>query len=104
LNYNTIDTITHKCFFDIQINDQTAGRIIVALFGQTVPYTVRNFVEICSGTANSKLDNQKMNYFNSRFTTIVPGYMAQAGDITLNNGQGGESIYGKSFADENFIL
>ena len=30
--------------------------------------------------------------------------MFQGGDITLNNGDGGESIYGEKFADENFDL
>ena len=30
--------------------------------------------------------------------------MAQGGDITANNGQGGESIYGHRFDDENFTL
>jgi peptidylprolyl isomerase len=28
----------------------------------------------------------------------------QGGDITKGNGQGGESIYGDLFADENFTL
>jgi len=49
INYNTIAKITHKCYFDLQVNDQSLGRIIIALFGQAVPYTVRNFVELCSG-------------------------------------------------------
>ena len=33
---------------------------------------------------------------------MIPGYLIQGGDITLDNGRGGDSIYGPRFDDERF--
>ena len=46
-----MDVVTRKCFFDIEIggDEPVNGRVVVGLFGDTVPITTRNFVELCSG-------------------------------------------------------
>jgi hypothetical protein len=103
--YNTVAGVTAKCFFDISINNSAVGRLVIGLFGDQVPLTVRNFKELCSGSfGTSKISGRPLTYKGSKFYKITTNVMAQGGDITYNNGGGGESIYGKPFADENYIL
>ncbi|KFK34831.1 peptidyl-prolyl cis-trans isomerase [Arabis alpina] len=91
-----LEGVTHKVYFDIQINGSPAGRILIGLFGKTVPKTAGE-----KGVGN----NGKPLYFKgSSFHRIIPSFMIQGGDFTRGDGRGGESIYGDKFADENFKL
>ena len=45
-----------------------------------------------------------MSYEGNVFHRVIPGFMMQGGDITMQNGTGGRSIYGPKFPDEKIWL
>ncbi|MET9320227.1 peptidylprolyl isomerase [Streptomyces sp. NPDC003038] len=84
-------------YFDININGESAGRIVFNLFDDVVPKTAKNFRELATG-------EHGYGYKDSPFHRVIPQFMLQGGDFTNQNGTGGKSIYGEKFADENFEL
>eukprot|EP00457_Paulinella_chromatophora_P010465 gb/GEZN01010569.1/.p1 GENE.gb/GEZN01010569.1/~~gb/GEZN01010569.1/.p1 ORF type:complete len:234 (-),score=29.03 gb/GEZN01010569.1/:215-916(-) len=96
--------ITDRVFFDVKINNQPTGRIVLGMYGTVVPKTTKNFISICEGDRFSKEGNQRLHYKGSPFHRIIPDFMIQGGDFTHYDGRGGYSIYGPKFPDENFQL
>ncbi|CBK20464.2 Peptidyl-prolyl cis-trans isomerase [Blastocystis hominis] len=96
--------ITKRVFFDIEIDGQKVGRIVMGLFGRTAPRTVENFRALCTGEKGIGRSGMPLHYKGTVFHRIIPHLMIQGGDITAGNGTGGESIYGHRFPNENFRM
>ncbi|WVZ78595.1 hypothetical protein U9M48_026283 [Paspalum notatum var. saurae] len=95
--HGSAKVVTAKAFLDIQIDGKPAGRIVLGLFGKTVPKT--------AGEKGIGKHGKPLWYKGSTFHRIIPGFMIQGGDFTNGDGTGGESIYGSTvFPDENFKL
>ena len=97
-------TVTESVFFDVEANGEALGRIVMGLYGgdDGVPKTVANFKALCTGSEGVGASGKPLHYKGCVFHRVIPQFMLQGGDFTDGVGTGGESIYGRTFADENF--
>ncbi|XP_053625869.1 peptidyl-prolyl cis-trans isomerase, rhodopsin-specific isozyme-like isoform X2 [Plodia interpunctella] len=73
--------VTDQVYLDIRSEDKSLGRIVIGLFGDLAPKTVKNFKVLATKGINGK------SY--------------KGGDVVFDNGTGSISIYGDTFEDEN---
>lgn len=105
LNRETHDPRNPLVFLEVQIGEERVGRLVIELRADVVPKTAENFRALCTGEKGfSDTTGTRLHYKGSPFHKVKSLFMSQGGDIVHFNGTGGESIYGKTFEDENFNL
>ncbi|CRK93634.1 CLUMA_CG007164, isoform A [Clunio marinus] len=90
--------VTTQVYFDVNHDGVALGRIVLGLFGDDAPKTVKNFREICLNGIDG------LSYNGTRFHRIIRRFMIQGGDILNGNGTGSTSIYGDYFEDESLTI
>ncbi|XP_078038612.1 nuclear cyclophilin protein Moca-cyp isoform X1 [Augochlora pura] len=97
--------VNPRVFFDIEVGGLPMGRVVFELFADICPITCENFRALCTGEKGlGKTTNKPLHYKGIVFHRVVKDFMIQGGDFSVGNGTGGESIYGGTFTDENFII
>lgn len=95
--------ITSRVYFDVSLEGEPIGRIVMGLHGHVVPKTVKNFETICRG--GTEINKIEMTYNGCPFHRIIPGFMIQGGSKPGRSIYENESIYFDGrFKDENFQL
>ncbi|XP_015455525.1 peptidyl-prolyl cis-trans isomerase-like 6 isoform X6 [Pteropus alecto] len=98
------DTKHDFVFLDISIGFYPIGKLIFELYCDVCPKTCKNFQVLCTGKAGFSQSGVRLHYAGSIFHRLVQNGWLQGGDIVAGKGDGGESIYGPTFEDENFSI
>ncbi|OMJ78508.1 hypothetical protein SteCoe_21662 [Stentor coeruleus] len=84
------------------VGNKAAGRLLIELFEDLTPFTAENFRGLCAGDYGKGSQGHSLSYQDSLIFKLIPNKYIIGGDIISNTGKDGDSIYGKTFVDENF--
>lgn len=85
--------VTDEFFFEIAVDEEKLGRIVIGVFGREAPKSARNFraLATCSGV----FEDLDSCYRGDGFHRIVKGFVVQGGRKAT-----GRSVYGPTFREE----
>ena len=89
-------------YMDFAVGSGLAGRIVMELRKDVAPQTAENFRRLCTGEQGISASGNRLHYAGNKVLRVWEDRLFQAGD--LDSADGGESCFGKYFADENFEL
>ena len=72
-----LEKVTSQVFFDVSIGGKEAGRVLIGLFGETVPKTAENFRALATGEKGIGTMGKKLHYEGSKFHRVIPDFMIQ---------------------------
>lgn len=90
----TLPEITHRVYFEIEVDGKSVGKVVFGLFGKNAPEAAENFRALATcEKGNGPITGKPLCYKGTQFHRIIPNFMLQGGDFTHGDGTGGESIY-----------
>ncbi|KAK3229510.1 hypothetical protein Dsin_001391 [Dipteronia sinensis] len=92
-----------RLFFDLNIGSHPVGRLVIELFADSTPITAENFRALCTSENEIGKNGKPLHYKGTIFHRVNPKSLFKGGDLNEGNRLGGESIYGDSFTDKNFV-
>lgn len=81
------DGDTWQAYFDISIKGKPKGRVTFDLWKDKSRNTCQNFLQLCANT-------EGLTYRNTKFFRVTAQDFVIGGDVTHNNGLGGQAAEG----------
>ena len=91
-----------RCFLDFSMDGLPMGSVVIELYADVCPLSAENFRVLCTGEMGPDLCYKGTTVPMLQFGAFIGGGLVRRNARRISGA--GDSIYGPSFMDENFIL